>query len=397
MNKDLIKFYPVDNGDTTLIKLTDTTTILFDCKIRSDEKNAAGYKIYDVKADLLEEVERRNGIPYLDMFALTHPDWDHCNGFEEHFYQGDPDDYDDDNKETIVIDELWVTSMIFTNSLTNDDAKAIRREAKRRKALYDEGDESCEHRGNRLRIVGYDGEDKLDNVPHHYPSDIVDIIAGSKQTDFSFFIHAPLKQDLIKGKAEKDKNTISIVVQARFKMNSANEGFATRLIIGGDADHYNWEKILEKTEKHGNQEALKWNLLLSPHHCSWTYYNDVPYEDPEENKDPQDYSVKIIRDYHLEGGQVIASSKLIKDNDDNPPHKPAKDEYIKHIDSEDDFISLAETPKPSEPKPVIFKVTADGPVREDGGGGSTAKKIAAATILGGSSAVSGNWSGEQGF
>ncbi len=88
---------------------------------------------------------------------------------------------------------------------------------------------------------------------------------------------------------------------------------------------------------------------------------------------------------------------MIKDNDDNPPHKPAKDEYIKHIDSEDDFISLAETPKPSEPKPVIFKVTADGPVREDGGGGSTAKKIAAATILGGSSAVSGNWSGEQGF
>jgi hypothetical protein len=392
MSKDIIKFYPVDNGDTTLIKLKNNTTILFDCKIRTGDKNSSNYDIYDVKKDLLENLEKRNGTPCLDMFVLTHPDEDHCLGFEKHFYSGDPDEYNDDDNEEIIIDELWVTPMIFTNNgVSNNDAKAIRKEAKRRKKLYDKNDKTKNVRGNRMIIVGYDGEDKLDNVPHYYPSDIVDEISGVKQDTFSFFIHAPLKDDLITGRAEKDKNTTSIVVQARFKINSFDSEFATRVILGGDADHYNWEKILEKTEKHKNEEALKWNILLAPHHCSWTFFNDVPYGDKESNKIPKDYSVKIIKDYHLKGAQVIASSKRINNNDDNPPHYQAKKEYIKHIDSNDDFISLAETPKPSKTEPVVFEINTDGPNRVDDGKNSTKDKLGTAAIIGGGSAVSGNW------
>ncbi|PCJ26772.1 MAG: cobyric acid synthase CobQ [Flavobacteriales bacterium] len=391
MSKDIIKFYPVDNGDTTLIKLRNNTTILFDCKIRSGEKNSDDYDIFDVKGDLLKTLEKRNNIPYLDMFALTHPDEDHCLGFEKHFYTGSPNDYNDKDKELIIVDELWVTPMVFTNNgVSNDDAKVIRKEARRRKKLYDENDEAKNDRGNRLIIVGYDGEDKLENILHYYPSDIVNEISGVKQDLFSFFIHAPLKADLVTGRAEKDKNTTSIVVQARFRINSDDEA-AARLILGGDADHYNWEKILEKTEKHGNEEALKWDLFLAPHHCSWTYFNNVPIEEKEVNKIPQDYSVKIIKDYHLEGGQIIASSKLIKDNDDNPPHNQAKKEYIKNIDSKDDFISLAESPKPSKPEPVIFEVSSDGLNRIDDGESSTEDKLESAAAIGASSAVSGNW------
>jgi len=392
MNNDIIKFYPVDNGDTTLIKLINDTTVLFDCRIRSNEKNADGYDIYDVKMDLLENIEKRDNIPCIDMFALTHPDEDHCLGFEEHFYSGIPNDYSDIDKEKIIIDELWVTPMIFTNNgVSNNDAKAIRKEAKRRKKLYDEKDIARYERGNRLIIIGYDGEDKLDSVPHYYPGNIVDEISGVKQENFSLFIHAPLKEDLVTGRAEKDKNTTSIVVQARFKTNSNDSEFAARLILGGDADHYNWEKILEKTEKYGNEEALKWNLLLAPHHCSWTYFNDVPYNDKESNKMPKDYSVKIIKDYQLKGGQIIASSKLIKNNEDNPPHNQAKKEYEKHIDSKDDFISLAESPKPSKPEPVVYEITSNGPKRIDDGKSKANEKLDAAAIIGGASAVTGNW------
>jgi hypothetical protein len=392
MRNAIIKFYPVDNGDTTLIKLSNKTTILFDCKIRSNDKNSEGYDVFDVKTDLLENIEKRTDIPFIDMFALTHPDEDHCLGFEKHFYTGNPTEYNDENNKLIIVDELWVTPMIFTNNgVTNDDAKVIRKEAKRRKKLYDENDNTKYDRGNRLIIVGYDGEDNLENIPHHYPSDIVEEICGIKQDVFSLFIHAPLKADLIKGRAEADKNTTSIVVQARFKINSHDLEFAARLILGGDADHYNWEKILEKTEKNGNEETLKWDLFLAPHHCSWTYYNDVPYGDKESNKIPKDYSVRIIKDYQLDGGQVIASSKLIKNNDDNPPHDQAKKEYVKHIDSKDNFISLAESPKPSKTEPVVFEVSSDGPNRIDNGNNSTKEKIKSAAMIGAGSAVSGNW------
>ena len=392
MNKHLIKFYPVDNGDTTLLKLKNDTTILFDCKIRSDEKNADGYYIYDVKSDLLQNLEKRDEHPFVDMFALTHPDEDHCLGFENHFYTGNPDDYGDEDNELIIVDELWVTAITFSNNgITNNDAKAIRKEAKRRKKLYDKDSSEKSKRGNRLRIIGYDGQQNLENIPHYYPGETVDEVAGVKQDRFSFFIHAPLHQDLISGNAKKDKNSTSIVVQARFKINSYDTSFATRLIIGGDADHYRWEKILEKTENNNNQEALKWDLFVTPHHCSWTYFNDVPYNAKEENKTAKDYSIKIIEDYHLPGGNVVASCKRIKNNDDNPPHYQAKQEYIKHIDSKDEFISLAESPKPSKPEPVIFEVNSDGPIRTDSGASNKDDRMQAATIIGASSATSGNW------
>ena len=59
------------------------------------------------------------------------------SGADKHFYTGIPDDYNDEDKETIIIDELWVTPMIFTNNgVSNNDAKAIRKEARRRKKLY---------------------------------------------------------------------------------------------------------------------------------------------------------------------------------------------------------------------------------------------------------------------
>jgi len=392
MSKHVIKFYPVDNGDTTLIKLSNKTTILFDCKIRSNDTNSVGYDIFDVKADLLNTLEKRDNKPFLDMFALTHPDEDHCLGFEKHFYQGNPEDYNNDENELIIIDELWVTPMIFTNNgVSNNDAKAIRKEARRRKKLYDDNDKTCNNKGNRLIVVGYDGEDKLDNIPHYYPSDVVTEISGNVQDLFSFFIHAPLKEDLITGRAEKDKNTTSIVVQARFKINSTDTNFKTRMLLGGDADHYNWEKIIEKTEKYGNEEALKWDLFLAPHHCSWTYFNDVPYGGKESNKIPKDYSIKIISDYQLAKGQIIASSKLIKNNDDNPPHYQAKSEYVKQLDSKDCFISLAESPKPSKTKPVIFEITSNGLNRTDAGGNNVNENIESATVIGASSAVSGNW------
>jgi hypothetical protein len=258
---------------------------------------------------------------------------------------------------------MWVTSLLF-NRATNDDAKSFKKEAERRRKLWDDDDKDKNKQGNRIRMIGYDGDEKFENVPNSIPGETQNKINGSTKNDFEFFIHSPFKDSLVTATAEENANFSSIVVQARFKTNSGDKNFCTYVLLGGDADHNIWEKVLGKSENNDNADKLEWDLFLAPHHCSWTYFNDVPYDEKEENKTPKDSSLTILNK-RVGKGKIIASCKPIKKNDDNPPHYQAKNEYVKKLDKKEDFIELAKEPKESEPKPVIFKVTAQGPVRED--------------------------------
>lgn len=357
MANNKIKYYPVNNGDTSLITLDDNSTILIDCNIREGEKDSDDNYIFKVKDDLLESTQTRNKNPFVDLFILTHPDQDHCLGFENNFYRGDPDDYSKDNRsnDEIIIDEIWVTSMLFTIDLSTD-ANSIRNEVNRRKRLTGQDKDK---RGNRLRLIGYDDDEKFENVIQYTPGNEINYINEKIYNKFSFFIHAPFKQDLIDSHANKDRNSSSIVVQARFKDNDLDVDHKTYAIFGGDADHYRWQKIIEISEKNDNSKYLKWDLFLAPHHCSWTYFNDVPY-DKEENQKPKDYSLKLLNDYRESNGKIICSSKKVVKEKPNPPHKAAKDEYIKALDSTSDFYELALLPKESAPEPVEFIITNKG-------------------------------------
>lgn len=116
----LIKFYPVENADCTLIKLDNGKTIITDCQILDNLNNDKGIQVrFDVKADLLKELGKdRNGNPFVDLFVSTHPHDDHCKGFEGNFYHGDPKDYNKNtNKDEIIIGELWVTPRGVGNEL----------------------------------------------------------------------------------------------------------------------------------------------------------------------------------------------------------------------------------------------------------------------------------------
>ena len=101
----IIKYYPVGNADCALVKLANGKTILIDCCFREITKDDKGNPtIYDVKADLLSELRKKNGHPYVDLFINTHPHEDHIIGFEKHFYCGKPEDYDDEkDAEKIII------------------------------------------------------------------------------------------------------------------------------------------------------------------------------------------------------------------------------------------------------------------------------------------------------
>lgn len=353
-----IKFYPVDNGDTVLIKV-GKTTIQIDANIRNNDD------CYDVMSDLLDEFSTDSEDRYhLDLLMLTHPDEDHCHGIDTYYYLGDPDNYSDKDQEDelVIIDELMVTPMLFSDA-TSTPAKALKKEAERRRKLWDNNSPAKTKAGNRLVIIGYDGEKRYKNVTSYIPGDTIKEVNGQAMTLLEFFVHSPFKDSLVEGRAEADKNETSIVMQARFKYASTDTKPSALYLFGGDADHYIWDEIQEQSTAHNNDDKLNFDIFMAPHHCSWTYFNDVPYKKGETDE-PVESSKDLIRNHKMKGAVIIASSKQIKDDDDNPPHYPAKKEYVKLIGS-DKFISLAEEPDSKNPKPVVYEVTSTGFQRKD--------------------------------
>lgn len=353
-----IKFYPVDNGDTVLIKV-DKTTIQIDANIRSNDD------CYDVMSDLLDEFSTDGeGRYHLDLFMLTHPDEDHCHGIDTYYYLGDPDKYTDEDLENdlVIIDELMVTPMLFSYA-TSTPAKALKKEAERRRKLWDDNSPNKTKAGNRLVIIGYDGDKRYENVTSYIPGETIKKVNGKSMPLLEFFVHSPFKDSLVEGRAEADKNETSIVMQARFKHVGTDTKPSALYLFGGDADHYIWEEIQDQSKAHGNEDKLDFDIFMAPHHCSWSYFNNVPYKKGETDE-PVEASRDLIKNHKMTGVVIIASSKQIKNDDDNPPHYPAKEEYVKLIGN-GKFISLAEEPDLKSPKPVVYEVTSTGFQRKD--------------------------------
>ncbi len=366
-----IKIFPVDNGDQSLISVTEDkyrTDIMVDTNIRVASEGDTDASKYDVKADLLNFLKQKtvndvSNVPYVDIFILTHGDEDHLLGFERNFYQGDPKQYKKKNKdeEQVLIDVLWFSPMVM-GTATNDDEKCFNKEAKRRIKLHRDKSPDKDLAGNRIVIIGKDANEDLSGLDlvRKVPGDIVTRFNNRDLKTFSIFIHSPYQEQLTD--EEVDKNRVSVVFQARFKEKESSTDFCTLAMFGGDADHLAWAIIQEKTKKHKNdvnQKALLWDLFVAPHHCSWTFFNNTPQS---ENPDPVQTALDML-DNARKGAIVIASSKAIKNNDDNPPSYKAKQQYIKKLDSSDRFLNTATDPNEKSPEPILFEITANGPVR----------------------------------
>ncbi|MAS35391.1 MAG: hypothetical protein CL610_15380 [Anaerolineaceae bacterium] len=364
MSDASITYFPGGNGDIALIRLTDTTDIVIDCNIRGINGDVP---CYDVHGYLLEHVKQVDDVSYTDAFILTHPDQDHCRGFQKVFYTGDPSDYSegDKNDGLILINELWFTPRIFSQyeDTLCDDAEAFLKEAERRMGLYKSGDAKRDEPGNRLRIIGYTDSEYLEGLEDiiHVPGQETNDIDSHPKNDFTFFIHAPFKDDT--DSEDCERNNTSVVLQARFSID--NEKNACLVIFGGDADYDVWERIVDRSD----DETLAWDLLLAPHHCSWTFFNEHGVSEPHEK------SMELLSK-HREGARVIASSKPIKDDDSNPPSYAARQIYVGEV-GEENFHVTTETPTEEDPKPIVFIMSANGPILDDS---STTSKSVTASV-----------------
>src|SRR5712692_6244584 len=73
-------FLPVGTGDSTTIVIDDEHVIQIDLH-HMEQANEEDSKYVPVVDFLKEWLPRRDGHPYLAVFALTHADKDHCQGF----------------------------------------------------------------------------------------------------------------------------------------------------------------------------------------------------------------------------------------------------------------------------------------------------------------------------
>lgn len=195
-------FWPVGTGDSTTIAVTDGVFLQVDLRhLKSaDEEDDPHTPIVDRLVELLPQVK---GKPYLPVFALTHPDEDHCLGF-------------DDLLKRVNIGELWFTPRIFREYKKDlcDDAQAFRKEAKRRvkKTIQEKEDVAS---GDRVRIIGYDDllkDEEYEGFPRErltIPGNEILELDGEDQSDyFRAFVHAPFKDD-----AASERNDTSLALQ----------------------------------------------------------------------------------------------------------------------------------------------------------------------------------------
>lgn len=360
-----ITFFPVDNGDMTLIQLADSnaTSLLIDCKIRlsADDPNDLTPDVAKALRGRLETDE--NNRPFVDAMLLSHPDEDHCLGLAKHFWLGALSDYSDDNKpqeeKRIIIRQIWSSAMVFRRASKNhplcDDAKVFNKEAKRRIEVNKNNDFSVEE-GDRILIMGEDEDGKTDDLAPILVK-AGEEFAGVNQVAsgyLSSLLIAPIgKQDEeVEGKLSK--NDSSVIISFRIKISEYGAG-VSRFLSGGDAGVEIWERISDEY----STEDMEYDLLLAPHHCSWrTLSHDSWSENGEDAK--VSLKAKNALGQAKYGAIIVSSSKPVVDDENDPPCIRAKREYRSIFGSSGIFKCTGEEPTKTKPSPLEFEATAGG-------------------------------------
>jgi hypothetical protein len=366
MNAKLTLF-PVGNGDMTLIELADgETQVLVDVNIRAlaedDEESL------DAAAALRKKVKRDGkGRPYLAAFLLSHPDQDHCSGLIEHFWLGSPSDYPDDKKKDaekrILIREIWSSPIVFRRASKNhilcDDARAFADEARRRVKVNREKKFNGVSEGDRILILGEDEDGKTDDLgPILVKVDQeFDRINWSHSKVFRARLLAPLPKDGDETEELLSKNHSSTILNIRLASDEKHLD-ACRFLTAGDAEVAIWELLWAKHKRQA--EVLEYDILLTPHHCSW---HSLSYDSWSENHEDAEVSAaaRSALSQARPGATLVASSDAIKDDDNDPPCYGAKREYEKIARSaQGSFVCTGEYPTESAPAPLEFLIGSEG-------------------------------------
>jgi hypothetical protein len=323
-----VAFFPVANGDMTLIELESGRKILIDVNIR-----AAADDPDDETPDVAEMLRKRlprdeKGRLYVDAFLLSHPDKDHCTGLKNHFHLGKPEDWSKE-ADKIFVREIWSSPMVFRRASSRhvvcDDGLAFNEEARRRVRHFRES-RGVTGDGNRILILGKDEDGKTDDLAAILieVETVFSRVNGQPDPTFSALVLAPQpKSDDELEEAARAKNHSSTILN----VSLVGEGVADRgrFLTGGDAEVAIWERLWRRHS--GHPQHLEYDLLQTPHHCSWHSLSYDSWSDLGEDAKVCEAARNAVSQTR-DGAVIIASSRPIEDDDDDPPSVRAKREYV---------------------------------------------------------------------
>ncbi len=353
-----IVFFPVDNGDMTLIELESGRTILIDVNIRESADDPK-QEPPDVASMLRKRLKQDDSDRlYVDIFVLSHPDLDHCRGIAKHFHLGKPEDCPSDK---ILIRELWSSPMVFRRAskdwTVSEDAKAFRSEAKRRVQYF--RDRGVPSNGNRVMIMGEDENGKTDDLASILikVDEQITKVNGFVDSGMTAYLLAPLPKSEDPGEEEVlTKNQSSVILQ--FSIRCGNKADACLFLTGGDAEVAIWEKLWSK---HQNTDRLKYHVLQTPHHCSW---HSISYESWSKKGGEANISQNALNalSQAKSGAIIVASCKPIQDDNSDPPCIGAKHYYKKITDNVSGTLKCTgEHPNTNTPDILEIEITSNGP------------------------------------
>jgi beta-lactamase superfamily II metal-dependent hydrolase len=334
-------FWPVGCGDSTTVKVNDNVVLQVDIQhhASAQDDDDPCHPVVDTLVDEVLPTLEGHDKPYLAVFALTHPDKDHCKGFA-------------DLLARCMIGELWFSPRIIREYVDDndlsEDGQAFRDEVNRRIGL-NQGVQADS--GDRIRIIGNDDildEDEYKNIPADRtsrPGESTTVLDGvDLDGTFRAFFHAPFGDD---STGERNKTSLAMQITLTEGENCG------RLMLFGDLDYPPLKRIFENSEP----EDTAWDVFLAPHHCSKSamYFQEDGDNEAALKTDILDFIEATAGET---GWVVVSAVKIPTSNEqgDNPPHAVAKERYQER--SPNGLLCTGDDENSDDP--IAFEVTADG-------------------------------------
>lgn len=207
--------------------------------------------------------------------------------------------------------------------------------------------------GSRLRVIG--NADVLDDPDwQDFPTDLLTsagqcapvVVGGDDKSEaIDVFVHTPFRSDTEDG----SRNSSSLGVQLVIRAGNCER----RFLLLGDLEYQQVEAFVEKSVAKGNEDRLRWDVLLAPHHGS---RNAVRKKDGDNWADAA--AAKYLEHFAEEGAIVVVSSRAFEDisgDDTDPPHEDAKKTYARIVGS-DKVLLTSDYATGSDSDPLTVEV-----------------------------------------
>ena len=343
-----VRFFPIGNADTCVID-ADSRKFIFD--YAAPQPQGGDDRRIDLAETLRAEFkkEKRDTV---DVVSFSHLDTDHFAGASEFFQLEHAKKYQGEGR--VHIKEMWVPAAAILESKWDQSKEGRIIQAEARYRLKE---------GKGIRVISkpeiLDDWLKDQDIDPRSRRDLI-VSAGNLMPGFSlrdkgieFFVHAPFSDQ--RDESEVDRNGESSVFHVKIKDGEDDVG----LLLTGDTPYDVLSRIVETSERAGNEDRLYWDIVKVPHHSSYT---SLGPEKGEKITEPVPNVRRLYEEYGEDGGMIVSPSKIIPNSDEiQPPHRQAAEYYRSAAKkTEANFLVTMEHPTKKDPKPVNLKVSGMG-------------------------------------